>query len=792
MKKARAMLQSLRDFLSLHLKPSLAVTRGLLRNRVGFMVLVSVLAGTSAISPVAAPGNFDPDDRLFGETANSGPLIREGPSVIRTRFVNIHLDLLGGARTSPQATERTPRDTLVLNLFPNLNLTAQLDRFGPTQYGFSWNGHIQGVPLSDVILVVVDGIVAGSISMPGAYYFIEYAGNGVHAVYQINQDALPPDGPAIIPPAPSVTAKSQSAIATPASDDGSIIDVMVVYTPAARSAAGGTSAIQAAIDLMVSTTNQAYTNSGITPRLNLVHTEEVSYTETGGTEDLDRLTNSSDGFMDNVHSLRNTYGADLVALITEPSSAQYCGIAWLMTSVSPSFESSGFSVTLRTCGGLVFAHEVGHNEGMHHDWYVNPVPGAYTYSHGHVHIAGASSWRTIMSYSDKCTANSVTCPRITHFSNPAIPYSGSATGVPIGTNLSCTQGNLSNPDCDADNRQTLNNTAFTVSNFRMSLYPASPSNLSTGVITVIQINLSWQDNSNNESGFVIERKLGISGTYAQIAIVGPNVISFPDLGVAPNTQYCYRVRSYNANGNSNPSNESCATTPTTSTSAVFRIDRTTGLVNTDGSFNCGLSGSSLPVGPCFNSGTGADLAERIEVSEPVAAGDVVELDPQKPKFYRKTRAPHSSGASGVISAQPGMTLNNSRQARPSISTEDQNSRILSPLRVRDFLLIKERSHLALSLTLRALIENNSREISIAHMLEHLPTDARPLLALVGRVYVKATTENGPIRPGDLLVSSSKLGFAMRCLAHCDNAVIGKALESLPQGEGLILILVMSR
>ncbi|MBI1744256.1 hypothetical protein HYR54_14475 [Candidatus Acetothermia bacterium] len=597
----------------------------------------------------------------------------------------------------------------------------------------------------------------------------------------------------MFPSAPSATAKSQSAIATPASDDGSIIDVMVVYTPAARSAAGGTSAIQAAIDLMVSTTNQAYTNSGITTRLNLVHSEEVSYTETGGTEDLDRLTNSSDGFMDNVHSLRNTYGADLVALITEPPPpAQYCGIAWLMTNVSPSFESFGFSVTLRTCGGLVFAHEVGHNEGMHHDWYVNAVPGAYTYSHGHVHIAGASSWRTIMSYRDKCDANSVSCPRITHFSNPAISYSGSATGVPIGTNLSCTQGNLSNPDCDSDNRQTLNNTAFTVSNFRASIFPASPSNLSTNVASVIQINLSWQDNSNNESGFVIERKLGISGTYAQIATVGPNVISFPDLGVAPNTQYCYRVRSYNANGNSNPSNESCATTPTTSTSAVFRIDRTTGLVNTDGSFNCGLSGSSLPVGPCFNSGTGADLAERIEVSEPVAAGDVVEPDPQKPKFYRKTRAPHSSGASGVISAQPGMTLNNSRQVRPSISTEDQDSRILSPLRVRDFLMIKERSHLALSLTLRALIENNSQEISLAQMLGDLPTDARPLLALAGRVYVKATTENGPIRPGDLLVSSSKLGVAMRCLAHCDSAMIGKALGSLTHGEGLILILVMSR
>ena len=68
------------------------------------------------------------------------------------------------------------------------------------------------------------------------------------------------------------------------------------------------------------------------------------------------------------------------------------------------------------------------------------------------------------------------------------------------------------------------------------------------------------------------------------------------------------------------------------------------------------------------------------------------------------------------------------------------------------------------------------------------------MALMGRVYVKATAENGPIRPGDLLTTASKPGYAMRCpdLSLCEGALVGKALEALPQGEGLILVLVTAK
>ncbi|MBK8164762.1 MAG: hypothetical protein IPK64_02240 [bacterium] len=65
------------------------------------------------------------------------------------------------------------------------------------------------------------------------------------------------------------------------------------------------------------------------------------------------------------------------------------------------------------------------------------------------------------------------------------------------------------------------------------------------------------------------------------------------------------------------------------------------------------------------------------------------------------------------------------------------------------------------------------------------------VAMTGRVYVKCTTENGPIRPGDRLTTASLAGHAMKALDRdrADGAVIGKAMSSLESGTGLVLVLV---
>jgi hypothetical protein len=64
-----------------------------------------------------------------------------------------------------------------------------------------------------------------------------------------------------------------------------------------------------------------------------------------------------------------------------------------------------------------------------------------------------------------------------------------------------------------------------------------------------QITLTWYDNSNNETGFKIERTLpGLA--FTQIATVGADVWAYTDMTVLPSTAYRYRIRATNASGDS--------------------------------------------------------------------------------------------------------------------------------------------------------------------------------------------------------------------------------------------------
>ncbi|HKR58874.1 MAG TPA: fibronectin type III domain-containing protein [Pyrinomonadaceae bacterium] len=91
--------------------------------------------------------------------------------------------------------------------------------------------------------------------------------------------------------------------------------------------------------------------------------------------------------------------------------------------------------------------------------------------------------------------------------------------------------------------------------------PAAPTNLTASAVVLNQINLAWQDNSNNESGFKIERCQGATCTnFAEIATVGANVTTYQNTGLALLTTYRYRVYAFNGGGNSAYSNIASATT----------------------------------------------------------------------------------------------------------------------------------------------------------------------------------------------------------------------------------------
>ena len=59
--------------------------------------------------------------------------------------------------------------------------------------GFIWIGTVRGAAPSQVTLVVEDGVVSGNVRVPQGSYQIRYAGNGLHAISEINPAAFPPD-----------------------------------------------------------------------------------------------------------------------------------------------------------------------------------------------------------------------------------------------------------------------------------------------------------------------------------------------------------------------------------------------------------------------------------------------------------------------------------------------------------------------------------------------------------------------------------------------------------------------
>ncbi|MFC5488433.1 hypothetical protein [Dokdonella soli] len=143
----------------------------------------------------------------------------------------------------------------------------------------------------------------------------------------------------------------------------------------------------------------------------------------------------------------------------------------------------------------------------------------------------------------------------------------------------------------------------------------------------------------------------------------------------------------------------------------------------------------------FNGGTqtgGADLAELIPVAgTALQPGDVVEIDPDHPDHFRLCSSANSTRVVGVISTEPGVTLNDKHSAQTP--------------------------------------------------------DNGPALALAGRVPVKVTKENGAIRLGDLLVASSTPGRAMRAAdLPAPGTVIGKALQNFDRESGVVSMLVILR
>jgi predicted phage tail protein len=85
--------------------------------------------------------------------------------------------------------------------------------------------------------------------------------------------------------------------------------------------------------------------------------------------------------------------------------------------------------------------------------------------------------------------------------------------------------------------------------------PDAPAGLTASALSSSQIRLTWIDNSSGEQGFKIERCAGVGCTdFAQVVMVGANATSYTNTGLTASTSYSYRVRAFNASGDSGYSN----------------------------------------------------------------------------------------------------------------------------------------------------------------------------------------------------------------------------------------------
>ncbi len=314
---------------------------------------------------------------------------------------------------------------------------------------YKLTGEISDDPNNSVMIVRNGDKLTGTIRAKGQLYSLRPLKSGGHAIVRVNEAKMPADHPAeayarifresIARSRLGARAKNAPVTANATALAANTIRVMVYYTASAASASGD---INGLINLAVAETNQGYVNSGVDISMVLAGTYSTTYKESGSFDrDLTRFRSSTDRYMTDVHTNRNTVAADVGVLIINNSSS--CGLASDIGSTA----TTAFAAVHWDCatGYYSFGHEIGHLQSARHDPATDGSTTPYAYGHGY--RSPTNAWRTIMAYN--CT-NAAGCPRINYWSNPANTYGGQAMGT----------------TATSHNQRVLNNTAATVAAFR--------------------------------------------------------------------------------------------------------------------------------------------------------------------------------------------------------------------------------------------------------------------------------------------------------------------------------------
>ncbi len=353
--------------------------------------------------------------------------------------------------------------SLVIPLNHNVTVTAHRTGITKTEDGYIWRGTIDGSGEPVTLLWWPDGRVAGTVSHAGRMYVIKTLGGGMHGMLELAPDKLPPDhGPA----SPTMMKKmnmhtdplvhqGEAAMMVPGGErHGSLpplvrekhagapkdatINLIVAYTKKAASHYDDIK--KDLIDVALAEANQSFKDSGIdNVRVKLVHAYETDYVEKGSHFDhVYRFRNKGDGYMDEIHDLRDKYGADVAMLVVDDPMG--CGLSIRVGADA----ADAFSVVDHECAATMYSlvHELGHLIGARHDLAIDDTPRPYPYGHGFV---DGKKWRTMMSYKESCAG----CPRRPVWSGPEVKVDGTPAG-----------------DAETDNAKVIREEAARVAGFK--------------------------------------------------------------------------------------------------------------------------------------------------------------------------------------------------------------------------------------------------------------------------------------------------------------------------------------
>lgn len=351
-----------------------------------------------------------------------------------------------------------------------------VERTTATAWGYSLAGRVDGSPVGHMVLVVHGDLVAGTVWTSRGAFSLRMVGDGVYAIERASSRGLrlaPPH----LPPADAL--RGGSGKAPPASADSeaatSQVDVLLLWNPAARALAGGLQRLRAKVDTMVTTANEAYRAGGVAQRVRLVGAAEIGYDQ-ARVDHIEILPEADDGFLDEIHALRDAYAADVVTLLVE---FEIGGVAILMAELNPAFARFAFNMVNITAPDTVFAHELGHSMGLQHDRYeaLQGLPpnlpsgfklALFPYSFGYVNqraFSGRSAcWHTIMAYPDQCWDAGFEEVPLPFFSHPEQRYPQRG-GDPLGTPVDRPVEGILGP---AHAVRSLNESRQTVAAFRDS------------------------------------------------------------------------------------------------------------------------------------------------------------------------------------------------------------------------------------------------------------------------------------------------------------------------------------